>query len=197
MLNVAMPNVKGEGFEKFKTLYDDIKSSFEKMINKAGDKIYWFYLWSKRHWALVFPLLMIVIALFMEIKILEKYFYRRRLLRNCRDWFRQAVDSTDTDPVETVRLCYLTVRELLVLAEYPRQHNAELFEYGASLNNYDLQLAKDVVVVFFIYSRYEYGTENVSHEDCHEILERADRIRNFIYPFIQESDELEPPAEKV
>lgn len=197
MLNVAMPNVKGEGFEKFKTLYDDIKSSFEKMINKAGDKIYWFYIWSKRHWALVFPLLMIIIALFMEIKILEKYFYRRRLLRNCRDWFRQAMDSAETDPVETVRLCYLTVRELLVLAEYPRQHNAELFEYGASLNNYDLQLAKDVVVVFFIYSRYEYGTENVSHEDCHEILERADRIRNFIYPYILESDELTPQSEKV
>ncbi|MEI8246139.1 MAG: transglutaminase-like domain-containing protein [Lentisphaerota bacterium] len=190
MLNSAMPNVKGEGFEKFKTLYDDIKASFEKMIKKAGDKIYYFYLWAKRHWAVVFPLFMIIIALFMEVKILEKYFYRRRLLKNCRQWFRRAADSAAADPVETVRLCYLTVRELLVLAEYPRQHNAELFEYGASLNIHDLQLAKDVVVVFFIYSRYEYGTENISQEDCQEILERTDRIRNFIYPLILESDEL-------
>ena len=160
------------------------------MIKKAGDKIYYFYLWAKRHWAVVFPLFMIIIALFMEVKILEKYFYRRRLLKNCRQWFRCAADSAAADPVETVRLCYLTVRELLVLAEYPRQHNAELFEYGASLNIHDLQLAKDVVVVFFIYSRYEYGTENISQEDCQEILERTDRIRNFIYPLILESNEL-------
>lgn len=197
MLNSAMPNVKGEGFEKFKTLYDDIKASFEKMINKAGDKIYYFYIWAKRRWAVVFPLFMIIVALFLEIKILEKYFYRRRLLKNCRNWFRCATDSAAADPVETVRLCYLTVRELLVLAEYPRQHNAELFEYGASLSVHDLQLAKDVVVVFFIYSRYEYGTENISPADCQEILERTDRIRNFIYPLILESDELESPAEKV
>ncbi len=194
MLNNAMPGIKGEGFEKFKTLYDDIKKSFEKMINKAGDKIHRFYLWSKKHWAVAFPLFMIIIALFMEIKILEKYFYRRRLLKNCRTWFRRAAASAAVNPIETVRLCYLTVRELLVLAEYPRQHNAELFEYGASLSNHDLQLAKDVVVVFFIYSRYEYGTENVSQEDCQEIMERAGRIRKFIYPLILESEELGPVA---
>ena len=130
--------------------------------------------------------------IFMEIKILKKYFYRRRLLRNCRDWFRRAAASPSANPFETVRLCYLTVRELLVLAEYPRQRNAELFEYGASLSNYDLQLAKDVVVVFFIYSRYEYGIENVSPEDCQKMMDRTNKIRNFIYPLILESEELEP-----
>ncbi len=195
MLNSAMPNIKGEGFEKFKTLYDNIKASFEKMLDKAKDKIVRFYKWSRKNWAVTFPLVMIIIALFLEIKIMEKYFYRRRLLKNCRNWFRSAADSEALNPVETVRLCYLTVRELLVLAEYPRQKNAELFEYGASLSKYDLQLAKDVVVVFFIYSRYEYGTENVSPEDCMEVMERTDRVRNFIYPFILESDELEPASE--
>ncbi len=195
MLNSAMPNVKGEGFEKFKTIYENIKESFEKMLDNAKDKIFRIYLWSKKNWAVAFPLLMVILALLLEIKILEKYFYRRKLLRNCRDWFRSAEDSAAVNPVETVRLCYLTVRELLVLAEYPRQNNAELFEYGASLNNHDLQLAKDVVVVFFIYSRYEYGTEKVSQEDCKEILERADRIRHFIYPLILESDELETLTE--
>ncbi len=191
MLNSAMPNIKGEGLEKFKTIYDNIKASFEKMLDNTKEKIASIYLWFKKKWAVVFPLGMIIVALIMEIKIMEKYFHRRRLLKNCRDWFRRATDCAADDPIEAVRLCYLTVRELLVLAEYPRHNNAELFEYGASLNIYNRQLAKDVVVIFFIYSKYEYGSEKVRVEDCQRIMKRTDRIRKFIYPLIQESAELE------
>jgi hypothetical protein len=49
-------------------------------------------------------------------------------------------------------------------------------------------------VAFFIYSKYEYGTEKVSQEDCTQILERTARVREFIYPLIQEKNELDIQA---
>ncbi|MHB9138349.1 MAG: transglutaminase-like domain-containing protein, partial [Victivallaceae bacterium] len=194
MLNSAMPKVKGDGFEKLKNIYDDLKKSLAAMLDNAGSKIAQLWSWSKKKWKIAFPLIMIVAAIYMEVKILSRYFYRRRLLRKCRDWYRRALELAIVSPNETVRLCYLTIRELLVLASYPRHKNAELFEYGTSLSDCDLHLAKDVVVAFFVYSKYEYGTEKVSVEDCAEILERTARVRKFIYPLIKEKDELEIPA---
>jgi len=194
MLNAAMPKVKGDGLEKLKTIYDDIKKSLAEMLDNAGSKIAQLWAWGKRKWKIAFPLIMIVAAIYMEIKILSRYFYRRRLLKKCRDWYRRAVEVACVSPNETVRLCYLTIRELLVLASYPRHKNAELFEYGTSLSDCDVHLAKDVVVAFFIYSKYEYGTEKVSPEDCTQILERTARVREFIYPLIQEKNELDTPT---
>jgi hypothetical protein len=194
MLNAVLPKIKGDGIEKLKTIYDDLKRSLAKMLDNAGNKISMLWSLARNKWKLVFPLLIMIVAIHMEVKILRRYFYRRRLLKKCRDWYRRAVEVAFVSPNETVRLCYLTIRELLVLAKYPRYKNAELFEYGVSLNSCDLQLAKDVIVVFFLYSKYEYGTEKVSAEDCSVILARTAAIREFIYTFIQEREELDVPA---
>ncbi|MFA7231280.1 MAG: transglutaminase domain-containing protein, partial [Victivallaceae bacterium] len=146
-LDRALPNVKGAGFEKLTTLYLQIKDGLKKMFANIIAHFQNAINSVTRNWKFFLPLLAIIIAVFMEINIIRAYLQKKRSLKNCRQRYLEAKKAIDYNPAETVRLCYLTVRQLLTLADFPRRHNQELLAYGTSLELIDHQLCKDTVII--------------------------------------------------
>jgi hypothetical protein len=54
----------------------------------------------------------------------------------------------------------------------------------------DTVFYKDVVVIFFMFSKLEYSAAQITEEEAEDTLERVEKVRNFIYPLIHEKDEL-------
>ncbi len=144
----------------------------------------------QKHWYLLIPLLIVIVAVFLEIIILKRYLKRKYGLRKCRRFYAAARANFPGRPDICVRMCYLTTRSLLNLGEMPRSRNAELLEYGKSLNIIDFGLCKDVVVIFYMFSKLEYSSLSVSGEEAGEILERLEKIRRYIYSLVHETAEL-------
>ncbi|MCK4981363.1 MAG: hypothetical protein KAS17_00495, partial [Victivallaceae bacterium] len=94
------------------------------------------------------------------------------------------------NPALCVRMCYSMTRSLLNLGGFPRSRNAELFEYGRSLSVVDIDLHKDVVVIFYMFSKLEYSLSPITLKEAGEALERLERVREYIYVQINEETEL-------
>jgi hypothetical protein len=82
------------------------------------------------------------------------------------------------NPGECIGTCYRLTRELLEISGLKRERNMELFNYGVSLKNIDYNLSKDVLAVFFIYSKTSYSSTGPAREDAEVTSERIMRIRN-------------------
>ena len=81
-------------------------------------------------------------------------------------------------PGECISTCYKLTRELLELSGLKREKNIELLNYGISLKTIDYNLSKDVLAVFFIYSKTSYSRSSPAMEDAEVSLQRIMRIRD-------------------
>ena len=129
-------------------------------------------------------------ALFLEILILKRYFKRKLGLRKSHVYYAAALKSFPDNPGKCVRMCYYMTRTLLNMGGFPRPRNVELFDYGRSLSLVDTVFYKDVVVIFFMFSKLEYSAAQITEEEAEDTLERVEKVRNFIYPLIHEEAEL-------
>jgi len=156
-----------------------VKSGFELLVQQLI-----------KHWFLFIPLVVIVIAVILEIIILKRYLNRKYGLRKCRIFYSAAQANFPANPALCVRMCYSMTRSLLNLGGFPRIRNAELLEYGRSLSVIDFDLYKDVVVIFYMFSKLEYSLSPITLEEAGEVLERLERVREYIYVQINETPEL-------
>jgi transglutaminase-like putative cysteine protease len=164
---------------KFNGALSWVKSNFELIVQ--GFVKYWF---------LFIPLVAILIAVILEIMILKKYLNRKYGLRKCRDFYSMAQASFPAKPELCVRMCYLMTRSLLNLGGFPRVRNVELLEYGRSLSMVGRDLHRDVVVIFYMFSKLEYSLSPITLEEAGEALERLERVREYIYVQVNETPEL-------
>ncbi|MDD5697748.1 MAG: transglutaminase-like domain-containing protein [Victivallaceae bacterium] len=182
--------MKEQGLYNLKTVlaglkmkFDRISELFKRHLNRLAEKF-------RKHWYLFTPAVGIVMAALLEIMILKRYFRRKHNLRKCRSFYAAALANYPEYPEVCIRKSYLLVRSLLNLGGFPRPRNAELLEYGRSLRVVDGALRKDVVVVFFLFSKLEYGSSPVSEEEARDALKRLENIRRYIYPLVHENAEL-------
>jgi hypothetical protein len=191
LLDYAFPKVKGEGKSKFQNMLKKIQDGWRDLLDKTKSRIRSASAYLVKNWQLLIPVLAIFFAIIMEIKILRRYLNRRRLLANSHKLYLKAQEHLDKDSAATVRYCYQAVRNLLNLAGLPRKKNLELLDYGASLDVINWKLRKNTVVIFFLYSKQEYSLVPCTDAEAKEALNRTQLIREFIYPKIHESGELE------
>ena len=76
------------------------------------------------------------------------------------------------------------------MAGLPRPKNIELLQYGKMLDIIDLRLRKDVVVVFYMFSKLEYSSTPISEEEAFDTIDRIRNIREYIYNMLNEASEL-------
>ncbi len=178
----GMDNLKGvlaKIRRKFNGVLRWVKGGFELLVQKLI-----------KHWFLLIPLFIIFIAVILEIIILKRYLNRKYGLLKCRNFYSTAQANFPANPALCVRMCYSMTRSLLNLGGFPRSRNAELFEYGRSLSVVDIDLHKDVVVIFYMFSKLEYSLSPITLKEAGEALERLERVREYIYVQINEETEL-------
>jgi hypothetical protein len=109
---------------------------------------------------------------------IRSFISRRRRLRKCLGMLYEIQNSAVADPGERINICYRLARELLEISGLNREKNMELFNYGVSLKKIDYNLSKDVLGVFFIYSKTSYSSSSPSMEDAELSSQRIIKIKN-------------------
>ena len=150
------PDDKNSGFS-FQAFFHNIRKNlaltFRRFI-KGWERL---YLWVGTPVGNVAVVLLIFLSLpLVCLPFIRGSINRHIRLRHCREWFTAAGRELESAPAACITKCYHITRELLDLTGYPRQHNMELFDYGASLQDFNPQLCKDTLAVLFIYSQSEY-----------------------------------------
>ena len=176
---------------------DNIEGLFAKLRRKFNGAIRWIKFTFLQiggllleHWFLLIPVIGILIAVYMEVVILKRYLNRKYGLHKSRIFYAAAKNNFPDNPGTCVKNCYLMTRTLLNLGGFPRSRNAELLEYGRSLNIVDITLHKDVVVIFYMFSKLEYSLSPITLEEAGDAIERLEKIRKYIYTQINEETEL-------
>ena len=181
---------KEKGMDGFKGILAKIKRTFNGALRWIKSTLSLMLARIQEQWFLLIPIIAILIAVYLESIILRRYLNRKYGLRKCRNFYSTAQTSFPKNPATCIKMSYLLTRSLLNLWGLPRQRNAELLEYGRSLNIVDLELHRDVVVIFYMFSKLEYSLSPVTLEEAEEALERLERIRKYIYKQINEATEL-------
>ena len=182
--------IKKQGMYGVKGIFAQIRRKFNgvlRWVKKGGE-----FLMQQlgRLWFVFIPLVVIIIAFVLEIIILKRYLKRKYDLRKCRDFYAVVKASFPKNPDLCVRMCYLMTRSLLNLGGLPRLRNVELLEYGRSLNIVDIGLHRDVVVIFYMFSKLEYSLSPITLGEAGDALERLERVRKYIYEQINEPTEI-------
>ena len=185
-----LKNYKERGLGKLKNIFGKIKNKLNKFFKLLKDRYNQLATFLYEHWFILIPIIAIIIALFLEILILKRYFKRKLGLRKSHVYYAAALKSFPDNPGKCVRMCYYMTRTLLNMGGFPRPRNVELFDYGRSLSLVDTVFYKDVVVIFFMFSKLEYSAVQITEEEAEDTLERVEKVRNFIYPLIHEEAEL-------
>jgi transglutaminase-like putative cysteine protease len=181
---------KETGISSIKGIFAKLKRRFNRVTRWMKSIFSFLVQGVLENWFLLIPIIAIFIALYLEIIILQRYLNRKYALIKCRYFYSTAKENFPKNPGICVKMSYLMTRSLLNLVGFPRSHNAELLEYGRSLNIVNLELHKDVVVIFYMFSKLEYSLSQITLEEADEALERLERIRKYIYPQINEAVEL-------
>lgn len=122
---------------------------------------------------LAFPAYLLVLKIIKFIKTIIKR-------RQCEELFNDAVKNMAIAPNKCIESCYNATRNLLEIAGYPNENKLELFDYGTSLQKENLQLSKDVLAVFYIYSQMSYSTIKPKITDSEHALHRSLLVRTQI-----------------
>ena len=159
-----------------------ITSVFKDNLNEMSDNIEnsWFaisgLLQGWRGW-LVVVLILFTSTLYFLLPYLKKYISELLKKYNCRKMYLKAEANINNDPALCLKLCYLTSRDLLDLAGYPRKNNLELFDYGASLKAINPKLCKDVLVIFSLYSKMVYSPLPATSNESKKAFESLREMR--------------------
>jgi len=181
---------KEQGIDNLKGILAKLKRKFNVVLNWIKIISYQCLEQIKKRWFLLIPIVIIFIAVYLEIIILKRYLKRKYGLRKCRYFYSTAHENFPKEPAICLKMCYRMTRTLLNLGGLPRSRNAELLEYGRSLNIVDIDLHKDVVVIFYMFSKLEYSLSPITLEEAGEALERLERICKYMYEQINEATEL-------
>lgn len=98
--------------------------------------------------------------------------------KKCEEMFDNAVESLSSAPDLCIELCYFATRNLLEISGYGNKQKLELFDYGISLKEVDLQLSKDALAVFYIYTQMSYSMKVPQITDSEQALVRSLNIRS-------------------
>ncbi|HCE46226.1 MAG TPA: hypothetical protein DET40_21995 [Lentisphaeria bacterium] len=165
--------------QKMKVMWNDLKHNASVMwnlfINGVKKVLFWLVGFNG-----LLTMLSILGVCFIYLVVLKirNFLRRRRRIRKCLAIIERFHSFSEKHPAENINLCYRITRELLELSGLRRDHNMELFDYGASLERLDYNLSKDVCVIFLIYSKISYGTSEPNRDDVETVLQRITRIRN-------------------
>jgi hypothetical protein len=189
-LNSAINKLTGESpynttldenkkIKKIKNLISDINKNAGIMMNYfiAGIKSFAYRFFSFRGLAIQLTVLVLFIS-YRFISKLRLFVERRRRRRRCLNILEKMQELPDRNPGECINVCYKLTRELLEISGLKREKNMELFNYGVSLKKTDYNLSKDVLAVFFMYSKTSYSCSVPAKKDAEVSLERIMRIRN-------------------
>lgn len=182
--------LKDQGINNLKGIIAKLRRKFQSVTSWIKFVSYQLVKQIQERWFLLIPIITIFLAVYLEVIILKRYLSRKYGLRKCRYFYSTARQYFPENPAICVKMCYRMTRTLLNLGGFPRPRNAELLEYGRLLNRVDLGLHKDVVVIFYMFSKLEYSLSPTTLEEADEALERLERIRKYIYEQINESTEL-------
>ncbi len=171
---------QGQGwFQKMKNLYQDLKHNVSLMTGLFMDGLRKMVNWIFSFQGLAVMLaLLSMYAFYFTVKKIREILRRRRRIRKCLGIIERFHSFSEKHPTENINICYRITRELLELSGFKREHNMELFNYGASLERIDFNLSKDVCVIFLIYSKINYGTSEPNKDDVDTSFQRLIRIRN-------------------
>ena len=185
-----LKDFKQEGMDKLQNIWKKFKQKVNGAVKWFKDSLIWLARQFREYWYVLIPIIITIIAIILEIMILKRYLHRKYSLRKCRKFYAAAQTNFPDNPALCVRMSYLMTRSLLNLGGLPRARNAELLDYGRSLSIIDTNLRRDVVVIFYMFSRLEYSSMPIVEEEAEETLERLERIRYYIYSRIHETAEL-------
>lgn len=164
----------------------DAKEAFKRNLKSMLDAL--LHTWNRLgKWVLASSQDLLLLALVLYILLhsfwpsLTRFVRKRRSLRKCRRWLREADHLRMSDPSGSVRCCYRATRELLELADWPRRDNMELFDYGHSLTKLDPELSANALALYGLYSRGEYSPSPPNFEDAGMAREKALHIRDFVF----------------
>ncbi len=164
--------------KRLKNLMGGINKNATVMMNYfiAGIKslAYRFFSFQGLTFQLILPVLFISYRFLLRIRL---HANRRRRLRRCLYMFDEVQNSPGDNPGECIGICYRLTRELLEISGLKRERNMELLNYGISLKTTDYNLSRDVLAVFFIYSKTSYSSSSPAKEDAEVSLQRILRIR--------------------
>ncbi|MCP3968454.1 MAG: transglutaminase domain-containing protein [Lentisphaerae bacterium] len=191
MLGEQLEALKEKGLSKFFNGWQKFKLHLSRIWSKLKSHLSLAVFFFKNNFILLIPIMAIAFALMMEYIILRTFFNRRKKLVKCRQCFADAKENIIKDPSVTIRTCYIMTRTLLNMAGYPRRKNRELLDYGNALHKLDNELRKNAVVLFYFYTKLEYGKDKISRKEAEEALERTRMISEFLYSLIKETDEIE------
>jgi len=185
-----LKQLKERGVDSIRVFFVKIKRTFGEAMRWIKFAFYQLLGEIQEHWFILIPLIVIFIAVYLEIIIMKRYLNRVYGLRRCRGFYSDAKKNFPGNPGVCVKKCYLMTRMLLNLGGFPRPHNIELLDYGRSLSIIDINLHKDVVVVFYLFSKLEYSLSPITLDEAGDALERLERIRKYMYEQINEETEL-------
>ncbi len=176
--NILSKDEKKSGLGK---LIVDFKNSLNSMINKF--KTSWILLIAvlKGKTGIMAGALVIFFVLcYFLFPYIRKFISLKFKKLNCRKMIIQAEKITQSNPALCLKLCYLAIRDSLDLAGFQRKNNMELFDYGASLEAVNPQFSKDVLMVFFLYSKMTYSKQPATAIDSDKAFKKLSDIREFL-----------------
>ena len=122
----------------------------------------------------------IVVLIRICYPIVKNYFKHKIKLIKCLKMYDSASKEARDNPGTCIDLCYHVTRELLELAGIPREGNMELFDYGATLKDFDKTVCKEALVIFFYYTQFQYSVQIPTEDDSIHTLERTNIVKDII-----------------
>lgn len=158
--------------------YKKIKENFKSFINSIV----------KTWWKLINffngingIVILCMIVLFYPIYITIHAFIiktkRFIMISRCNNMLNRALKNRINSPDLCIELSYFATRHLLEISGYKNIKKLELFAYGASLKNIKIQLSKDVLKLFSIYTKMAYSFETNNVQDAKIAIKKALKIR--------------------
>jgi transglutaminase-like putative cysteine protease len=111
------------------------------------------------------------------IRVINQTLTRRRRLRRCKDWWRQARKVHEAKPAQSIQYSYRVIRELLALAGLPKPAGDDLQDYARSLNRQLPAVSHDALAVFDLYALVRYSQQAPTSRESRAALMRASCAR--------------------
>jgi hypothetical protein len=122
----------------------------------------------------------VAILLLLIYPALSAVIKRRLAHYACEKLMKRASKLITSNPSLCVKICYLVIRDSLNAAGYPRERNMELFHYGNSLENLDVNTPKDILVIFLLFTQRAYSKELITPRDSMEAWQRLSKVRKLL-----------------
>jgi len=131
------------------------------------------FIWVKAHLFAAAVILVATVMLGPLLAWLAAIFRRLYIRVHCRQLLRAARENLDADPDAAILMAYRAARKILQLVGMQRMQNIDLFDYAARLRRIDPCCGHAAAMVFFLYSRIEYGGKKATPAQAAAALNAA------------------------